>query len=307
MAKYCECAICGINIKATDDAIEGEINYNVSPFTPTGNDMVLCRNTAHLVLLFMKYNHVNKKSYIKGKEIGGVFEKHVKNTKQNLISLDFKEDGVIPRLYKQLFELIDKEIENGLEINDILNLSHINDYIDNVNALFTLSEGLNTTEELIERIKSIFNNEEENNGICLSTVHKAKGLEADNVYILCPSLMPSKYATKDWEIQSEKNLIYVAITRTKKTLNYICEKSFSPNIFFKNESIIDMIEEKRILINKLYDKNFSSLTKKKIVHQKTLEEQINEDFKNLLNKKHKSLSERKTPIKKERIGMNRFK
>ena len=119
--------------------------------------------------------------------------------------------------------------------------------------------------------------------------------------------MPSKYAIKDWEIQSEKNLIYVAITRTKKTLNYICEKSFSPNIFFKNESVIDMIEEKRNLINKLYDKNFSSLTKKKIVHQKTLEEQINEDLKNLLNKKHKSLSERKTPIKKERIGMNRFK
>ena len=38
------------------------------------------------------------------------------------------------------------------------------------------------------------------NGISLSTIHKAKGLEANNVYIACRSLMPSKSATQPWEI-----------------------------------------------------------------------------------------------------------
>lgn len=41
-------------------------------------------------------------------------------------------------------------------------------------------------------------------GVCLSTVHKAKGLESENVYILCNSSMPSKLAVHDWEKQQEK-------------------------------------------------------------------------------------------------------
>ena len=60
------------------------------------------------------------------------------------------------------------------------------------------------------------------NAVVLSTAHKSKGLEADRVLILTPSNFPmiTKYS-KDWEIQQEYNLKYVAYTRAKKELVFI--------------------------------------------------------------------------------------
>ncbi len=59
-------------------------------------------------------------------------------------------------------------------------------------------------------------------GVTLSTVHKAKGLEWETVFILDKdTLMPSKYATAPWEVQQERNIIYVAVTRAKLNLFYI--------------------------------------------------------------------------------------
>ena len=56
----------------------------------------------------------------------------------------------------------------------------------------------------------------------LSTVHKAKGLEADNVFIICPEILPMiSPGQLDWERQQENNLRYVAITRPKKCLTYV--------------------------------------------------------------------------------------
>jgi ATP-dependent exoDNAse (exonuclease V) beta subunit len=96
-----------------------------------------------------------------------------------------------------------------------------------IKALEILSDGINQTEELIKRIDEIFpKGDKKGTGIALSTIHKAKGLEANNVYIVCPSLMPSKAAQKDWEIRQEQNLMYVAYTRAKDTLGFIHEKDF---------------------------------------------------------------------------------
>ena len=38
----------------------------------------------------------------------------------------------------------------------------------------------------------------------------------------------NKLAKREWEIISEKNLVYVAWTRAKKTLNFVSEKEFPP-------------------------------------------------------------------------------
>jgi DNA helicase-2/ATP-dependent DNA helicase PcrA len=54
--------------------------------------------------------------------------------------------------------------------------------------------------------------------VTLSTVHKAKGAEAPRVVILDPRRMPSKGARQDWEIQQERNIVYVAYTRARETL-----------------------------------------------------------------------------------------
>ena len=81
-------------------------------------------------------------------------------------------------------------------------------------------------EEINEKIDEIFPKRDKKDGISLSTIHKAKGLEANNVFIACESLMPSKAAKKDWEIRQEYNLMYVAYTRAKNILGFIDEKDF---------------------------------------------------------------------------------
>jgi superfamily I DNA/RNA helicase len=55
--------------------------------------------------------------------------------------------------------------------------------------------------------------------IKLSTIHRAKGLENDRVFILNYDKLPAyRPGMKDWEMEQEKNLKYVALTRPKKEL-----------------------------------------------------------------------------------------
>jgi len=56
--------------------------------------------------------------------------------------------------------------------------------LDIIKALEVLSEGLKTSKELIDKIDEIFSKDKKKEGISLSTIHKAKGLEADNIFIV---------------------------------------------------------------------------------------------------------------------------
>jgi DNA helicase-2/ATP-dependent DNA helicase PcrA len=58
--------------------------------------------------------------------------------------------------------------------------------------------------------------------LVISTVHSAKGLEWDHVYIPCfiEGHMPSSFANEEKEIEEEKRLFYVATTRAKNNLEF---------------------------------------------------------------------------------------
>ena len=53
--------------------------------------------------------------------------------------------------------------------------------------------------------------------VTLSTVHRAKGLEAERVIILRPDLLPLA-VERTWEKVQERNVKYVALTRSKREL-----------------------------------------------------------------------------------------
>lgn len=268
-----------VEIESPETAIEGAINVDVNPYDPKDNDMVLCRNTAHLVKLYMKYNRINKKSYLKGRNIGDTFKTLLWQIDQAYLSRDMMTDGVFPRLYERLFEMINKEISiSGMDYEDVVNTRQIMDYIDTIKALEALSEGLVWKDDLITKIETIFTDNDKD-GVCLSTIHKAKGLEADNVYILCPSLIPSKYAKKEWEIIAEENLVYVAITRAKKSLNYISEKLFPANIFDESDDIILELEYQRQRMNRALRINSQVIS----LNELPRNEQIAVDVKKLMN------------------------
>jgi len=56
----------------------------------------------------------------------------------------------------------------------------------------------------------------------LTTVHKAKGLEADTTFILNPEEFPLNWKDQtEEELQQEMNIYFVALTRSKRELNFV--------------------------------------------------------------------------------------
>lgn len=70
--------------------------------------------------------------------------------------------------------------------------------------------------------------QENHDGVCLSTMHKSKGLEWDHVFILncMEGSIPFSKAKKESEVEEERRLFYVAMTRAKHDLRLYC---YSPN------------------------------------------------------------------------------
>ena len=62
--------------------------------------------------------------------------------------------------------------------------------------------------------------------------------------------MPSRLARRDWEIKSERNLIYVAYTRAKKSLNFVSEKEFPCSLSYSG---IDNMYNSLLKIKEKYD------------------------------------------------------
>jgi superfamily I DNA/RNA helicase len=206
----------------------GIVKYDVPLSDVEDGDMILCRNNAPLVQVYNEFLKLGKKAYIRGKDIGNNLKTLVKSVKQDKVNADCNEDGIFVRLYDDLFVTRNKIMErSNVDAKTAMTSPIIENKLDMIKALEILAEGLNTSDELIAKIDEIFPKKDKKEGIALSTIHKAKGLEANNVYIACNSLMPSKSAKKDWEVRQEHNLMYVAYTRAKNILGFIDEKDFA--------------------------------------------------------------------------------
>ena len=214
-------------IQPREDAIEGEIVADCRTSILRSGDMVICRSKAPLVMVYNKLLSKNVPCFIKGQEFGAELKKLINDIDVEEINMSLKEDGVFVRLYDNLFEQRNKlMVSSGMDYQDATLSSYITNLYDMIKTLEILGKHYTTKADLLSHIDEMFN--ENNGGIILSTIHKAKGLEADNVYILCYSSMPSKLAKKKWEKEAEENLIYVAFTRAKRRLGFISENEIKP-------------------------------------------------------------------------------
>ena len=195
------------DFSAPDFAKEGSVVEN-APFLPEQNDMVLCRYNAPLVGAFYDLISQGKSTYILGRDMTkGLITAVQKISKNNNMGTEefwtlFMQD------YSYNYQrLLDDNKENQAMA--------LEDKRDCINIFVKKAT---TVGGIIEEIKRVFDNNDEGE-IMLSTVHKAKGLEADNVYILATERMPHPLGGKE-----ENNIAYVAITRAKNNLFYIGPK-----------------------------------------------------------------------------------
>ena len=82
---------------------------------------------------------------------------------------------------------------------------------------------VDSIDELLKKIQRLISGNED--AVKLSTIHKAKGLENDTVFILGYDTLPLyRDGQMEWEKRQERNLKYVALTRAKHELYLVDSK-----------------------------------------------------------------------------------
>jgi len=186
---------------APDSAIEGTVVVD-SAFNPQRHDMVLCPYNAPLVGAFYDLISQGKSAYILGRDMTkGLINAVHRISKNNNMGVEEFE-----RLFQQDFAYNYQRLIQQKKQNQAMALE------DKANCIQIFINKATTVGGIIQEIKRVFDSKDEGE-IMLSTVHKAKGLEADNVYILATDRMPHPLSGKEGN-----NLCYVAITRAKKNL-----------------------------------------------------------------------------------------
>lgn len=196
-------------IEARDNAAEGQIvqmNYFDLVSQVEVGDMVICRSNAPLVKPAFECIRRGKKAIIRGKDIGSSLIQLIKRFETNdLSAFDVSLGEYFEREYNKL-------LDKGKEMQALM-------LQDKVETLRVIMNEVSTVAELMNKITMLF--EDENKGVVFSSIHRAKGLEAENVYIIRPDLMPHPKATKDYEKEQEMNCLYVAVTRSKSNLYFV--------------------------------------------------------------------------------------
>lgn len=85
--------------------------------------------------------------------------------------------------------------------------------IDLAASIEALAQGERNVQAIREKIERLFRDEDLQSRIVFSSVHKAKGLERDRVFLIASTFRPKQNI-------EERNIYYVAITRAKRHLIY---------------------------------------------------------------------------------------
>lgn len=203
-------------------------------------DYVLCRLTAPLVKMCIEFIKINKRAKVKGKDIEmklkGLYDNVAESGGDDVKTVDqfigyIKDYALQERksmLAKKMTEMQVAQIEDCFAA-----IKAIGEYYSSKHHNSLGRYGNAPHKTIKDQITWMFSDTVPEDFITLSTVHKAKGLQADNIFIIHFDKLPFKPGGKKKgeemniptfskvELQQELNLMYVAITRPKKAL-YIC-------------------------------------------------------------------------------------
>ena len=212
-------------IEAAPNAPEGSIQelgeYGADTFEPRGDDMVICRNNAPIITFAYRLIGARVPVFVKGRDIG-----------TGLIDIIKKLDAVDVRDLASKLNIWCGQQEQIILDNDPDDEAALQRIADKVASImvFIRHNGDGLVESVIADIQDLFNTKGKDkddaylmkNAVVLSTIHKAKGLEAQRVFIMDDHLMyPGFIKPGSPQEAQEKNLEYVAITRAKMDLVYI--------------------------------------------------------------------------------------
>lgn len=169
-------------------------------------DFILSRLNAPLVSLTMRFLREKKRAIMLGKDIGAGL-----NSLLTKLGLS-KKHGSVPQMLIRLDSWENKSVNRYANLGLLDMVDRVHDQADMLRAL---ANGTDDVAELQTRIDFLFTDVPEGTQIRCSSIHKAKGLESDRVFVLSESLY------RRGPSQEEDNLSYVSTTRAKTHLTFV--------------------------------------------------------------------------------------
>lgn len=174
------------------------------------SDLVLCRTNGPLVSLAFELIRQGVKATVRGRDIGKGLEALInKSRKTTTIELSTWLSEYRAREVLRLRESEQEQQAISLE--------------DKVDCLFALMDTAHSTVELKAKIETLFSDNVQ--GVVLSSIHRAKGLESDRIFVLDWDRMPMVWKRQTPEqLEQETNLQFIALTRSRSELYFIDAK-----------------------------------------------------------------------------------
>lgn len=204
------------HIQAAETAPEGIVRdldpeVKVSTEAKIG-DAILCRFNAPLISQVYEFIAAGIPAKVEGREIGSGLKTLARRWKAR--SYDMLTVNLEKYLDRETAKFRAKEEESkAVAIEDKVNCLMVIMERCKVNPV---NKSLSPVDALCAEIDRIFDDNITGGFITLSTIHKSKGREWKRVFWMQTG--PSKWARKEWELEQEDNLCYVAATRAQEEL-----------------------------------------------------------------------------------------
>ena len=193
-----------------------------------------------------------------------IFENALKYTITDLINEVLDKSGYL------------KSLEASYSVEDRARIDNINEFISAASE-YEENNPDDTIYDYLENLSLISDlekTEDKVDSVVLMTMHAAKGLEFPVVFVvgLDDGLFPGKRSIDESNIEEERRLFYVAITRAREKLYLTSSevrRAYGQPIYYKTSRFIDEIREN---IKELENKSFASF------NSRSFERASNEDY-----------------------------
>ena len=227
----------GIPILPCDDAPMGFVKTidknKISEYAKAG-DMVISRKNKWIAEVVLDLARNGTPIFIEDKEMVGAIKRQILSSKCTSVgTLEKFLQKVISNYNKKLFEIVSKNArEGGHEEEHLEAVAEANSKIDNTSFLLEILEGYlenhassDGVSKFSNFIDKLLNTTPSPNCVRLCSIHKAKGLEATNVFVLNEAKINYDFRNSKEQNIQEKNLSYIATTRAKEGLYLVKEPS----------------------------------------------------------------------------------
>lgn len=227
----------GIPILPCDNAPMGFVKTidknKISEYTKAG-DMVISRKNKWIAEVVLDLARNGTPIFIEDKEMVEAIKRQILSSKCTSVgTLEKFLQKVISNYNKKLFEIVSKNArEGGHEEEHLEAVAEANSKIDNTSFLLEILEGYlenhassDSVSKFSNFIDKLLNTTPSPNCVRLCSIHKAKGLEATNVFVLNEAKINYDFRNSKEQNIQEKNLSYIATTRAKEGLYLVKEPS----------------------------------------------------------------------------------